>query len=139
MQLISLGSTCLPKFGFEDHLRKQPTLFYDWLITDILALKRSLLCFDENKFLTQGCELCDGGIRVLDLHAGLRFQHEFSVPNGATNGEFISLDFHRVRETYLRRRSRMFDMAAKAETLVFVRYESVLDANNIYDVYVLPL
>lgn len=131
MQFISLGCSCLPKFGIENYLEKQATLFYDWVITDMCALRTSLLKFDESKFFLQGLKICDEGIRVLDLHTGLKFQHEFPATNGSIIEYVDQSDVDRVRETYTRRRARMFDIVQNTETPIFVRYEFSIDAIDI--------
>lgn len=124
MSLFSIGVSCLPKFGIDEFACTTHTYFYDWLITDLTSLEKSLTDFQEEKFLNSGTEICDNGLGVKDNHTGLRFQHDFpSTPEGKIIPELISDNINCVKEKYLRRRARFFKSVSEDDFPIFTRYE----------------
>jgi hypothetical protein len=123
---ISLGCSCLPKFGIRDHIAQQPTFFYDWLISDIDSLAKATFSFSKDLFL-KDIDLCDNGIRVRDLYTGLRFQHDFRTDsNGSIEYPVDGAQLLRTREKYLRRIDRLIQTLERSSYVVFIRYEFLL-------------
>ena len=124
MAFYSIGASCLPKFGIDDFMEKSHTYFFDWLITDIVSLERSLLSFSENHFLREGYEVCDNALRVKDIHTGIKFQHDFpTTEEGKVDTRKIEQTLESVRSKYIRRRNRLFDCVREDVNATLVRYD----------------
>ena len=124
MAFYSIGASCLPKFGIDDFMEKSHTFFFDWLITDIVSLERSLLSFSENHFLREGYEVCDNALRVKDIHTGIKFQHDFpTTEEGKVDTRKIEQTLESVRSKYIRRRNRLFDCVREDVNATLIRYD----------------
>jgi hypothetical protein len=138
MSFYSIGASCLPKFGIDDFVKKNHTYFFDWLITDLAALERSLLEFSEDSFLRLGYQVCDNDLRVKDLHTGVKFQHDFpTTVEGKIDVGEIEKTLEDVRSKYIRRRKRLFDCVRKDIDPTLIRYEFVIGKGdkNLEDEY----
>ncbi|GEA11118.1 hypothetical protein [Alteromonas sp. KUL49] len=123
MAFYSIGCSCLPKFGIRTS-GDTGTNFFDWLITDVNALEKSLVGFSEEQFLNNGVEVCDNELRVKDLYTGLRFQHDFPVfSNDKIDPSKIDGAISEIREKYIRRRNRLFEEFHNDNSPTLIRYE----------------
>jgi hypothetical protein len=127
MAFYSIGGSCLPKFGLDDFVEKTHTYFFDWLITDLRSLEKSLQRFSESHFLREGYEVCDNALRVKDIHTGIKFQHDFpTTAEGKVDAGKIEQTLESVRSKYIRRRNRLFDCAREDVNATFIRYDFVV-------------
>lgn len=127
MAIYSIGSTCLPRLGFDEYFGNRASLFYDWLITDLPSLESSLLRFNENKFFRMGYEVCDESMRVKELHSGLRFQHDFPSIGSKVCQSSLEASLDQVRTRYIRRKNRLDFCISKDKQPTFIRYERSLE------------
>ena len=127
MGFYSIGGSCLPKFGLDDFVERAHTYFFDWLLTDLSALERSLLSFSESHFLREGYEVCDNALRVKDIHTGVKLQHDFpTTAEGRVDARQIEQTLESVRLKYIRRRSRLFDCIREDANATLIRYDFVV-------------
>lgn len=127
MAFYSIGSTCLPKFGLDDFVGKTHTYFYDWLITDLDSLDKSLINFSEDLFFQQGIEVCDDDLRVKDSYTGLRFQHDFpTLSDHKIDRDQVAATIEEVKLKYVRRRKRFLESVFADEDACLIRFENAI-------------
>jgi hypothetical protein len=128
INFISFGCFCQPAYQIRRFTGIEKAYFFAWLITPIKSIGKVLRDFDSDHFLNinqpGGLPIADHGIRVLDLHTGVKFQHEFSsLEDGTINISSIRQMQIRVKEKYIFLRNRTLNDMQSVNDFVYIRFE----------------
>lgn len=128
INLIGFGCSCQPAYQIRRFTGIEKAHFFDWLITPMKSIGKVLLDFDPDHFLNinqpGGLPIVDHGIRVLDSHSGVKFQHEFSsLKDGVIDINSIRQDAIKIKEKYIFLRNRTLDAMRSEQDFVYIRFE----------------
>jgi hypothetical protein len=111
MNFLSLGESCQTAHQIRRWTNSSERYFFDWIISDIKVVKKVLLNFNEEKFLSrENICLADKAVRLLETTTGVRFQHDFKVDtNGRHSLEVTDDELFQVKKKYLYLRGKTLE------------------------------
>jgi len=131
MRFISIGSACSTKYQIDKCNRKEKTLFFDWLMTDMNSVISILNCTNIEEFLNVNNIVRDEKhpfhhnnsrvfIKSLSFCVSI---HDISV-------EFNDKSIYDFIDKYKRRFTRMLELIKSKEKIYFIRFGKKIDENE---------
>ena len=128
MRCISIGSKCNVKFQINKYVKKQETLFFDWLGTDMETVIKILQCKNicdilyhdnivkdpKNPYTKSNSRII---IKSLPYCVSI---HDFTI-------NFKKEDIDSFINKYERRFKRLIELICSTEKLYFIRYEKITE------------
>jgi hypothetical protein len=120
---ISLGAACNTIYQISIHKSKKETLFFDWLMTDLISVINVLKCDNIDTILNYNSICVDINNPIVDNHSRILIK---SLPSCVSihdvNTNVTDKEIFNFIEKYKRRYNRMIDIIKGTEKIYFLRY-----------------
>lgn len=118
-KFVSLGSSCVIKYNLDLYFEKEPTLFFDWLITDMTTVNEIFNCRDINELINENSIKRIGG----DSYKNQSKVSITSLPKCVSIHDlplkYTDVDISNFVEKYKRRYSRIIDLIKNSDKKFF--------------------
>ena len=132
MVFISIGRGCMVKYQINKQIGSTPTLFFDWLITDmdsVIEIFNNYSCGNINELLScKNVAQCSKSPIHNNKHARIFIGPDFlpcCISIHDVNSIYTDADICNFVEKYKRRFARIIEYINSNEKIYFIRYDKI--------------